>query len=67
MRYEFPKYTNLSTIDKMMVEAGYRKYGEDGVNLVKRYCVSSYDNENTQFFRYLYERGVKDETNYFVV
>ena len=28
--------------------------GEDGVNLVKRYCVNHIDNENTQFIHYLH-------------
>ena len=57
MKYQFPRYSNYTKIDKYLVEQGYRKYGEDGVNLVRRYCVSHIDNENTQFIQYLYQQS----------
>ena len=65
MKYQFSRYSNLTKIDKYLVEKGYQKYGEDGVNLVKRYCVSHIDNENTQFVQYLYYQSQKIGTNLF--
>ena len=50
-----------------MIEAGYRKYGEGGVSMVKSYCVSHIDNDNTQFLRYLYERSDRERKNLFKV
>ena len=47
--YRFPKYTNLPKFEQVLIDAGYRKYGEDGVSLVKRYWVNHIDNEHTQF------------------
>ena len=55
--YKFSKYSNLSKTDKMVVEWGYTKWGEDGVNIAKRYLVNHYENENTMFMRYLFIEG----------
>ena len=58
LNYKFSKYTNLTNTEKIVLESGYRKYGEDGVAMVKRYVLTSKDDVNTQFFRYLYQRGI---------
>ena len=47
LSYKFPRFSNLSRLEKVLIEAGYKKYGEDGANLVKRYCVTHLDNEQT--------------------
>ena len=65
LNYKFSKYTNLTNTEKIVLESGFRKYGEDGVAMVKRYVLTSQDDVNTQFFRYLYQRGIQEGKNYF--
>ena len=50
-----------------LIDKGYRKYGDEGVELIKHYCVQHIDNNNTQFLRYLAERSDKERKNLFKV
>ncbi len=47
LKYNFPRYSTLSRLEKVLIEAGFEKYGEDGANLVRRYCVTHLDNDHT--------------------
>ena len=53
--------------ERALVDAGYRKYGDDGANLVKRYWVNHIDNEYTQFMQYLYQSSVTRGASQFAV
>ena len=66
-KYNFPKYSNLSKFDRVLIESGYRKYGNDGVDLVKHYWVNHIDNEHTQFVQYLYQKSIFLRQSQFIV
>lgn len=35
--YKFSRYNNLTKFERALIDAGYRKYGDYGVNLVKNH------------------------------
>ena len=65
--FKLPKYTNLSEAEKVWVMAQKEKHGDEKAERAYKQYTNSIDNSNTQFVRYLHQRGQEKGQNLFQV
>ena len=65
--FKLPKYTNLSESEKLWVMAQKEKHGDEKAERAYKQYTNSIDNSNTQFVRYLHQRGQETDQNLFCI